>query len=196
MEEGVNTKKCSKCGEVKGIGEFRYAADRPAKRHSQCKKCVRKYYEENKEHILQRTKIWRLENPEKHKKKVREYVLRNKDIIAKRKHEYYLKNREKYRQLEKLRRIEKKEELARYEKMRWERDKDKLREYKSKWHQANKDRINEKARKNVKALDDSYIINNISQLTGLKREQISPELIGVKRAIITAKRELKSHKTA
>lgn len=55
-------KKCSKCGAVKPETEF-------GKNRNQCKMC-----------IVEKTREWRVLNPEKHRKLNREYAMRNRAL--------------------------------------------------------------------------------------------------------------------
>ena len=93
-QEGVpdGMKRCSKCGEVKVVGEF-YG------REARCKDCkneeTRKRYAENIEKNRNRSKIYHDMNIEKIKQRSSEYYIKNKTAIIARQKEYYFKNSEK-----------------------------------------------------------------------------------------------------
>ena len=66
MKIAEGMKRCSKCGEVKPVGEFYKHKNRKDGLQSQCKQCqkeyIEKYYEENKEHCAEKAKKYREEN--------------------------------------------------------------------------------------------------------------------------------------
>ena len=75
----METKKCSKCGEVKELGEFhKMAASRDGHRPV-CKSCSKKYRQENKEKIKQQNKQYYQENKEKMKQYNKKYYQENKE---------------------------------------------------------------------------------------------------------------------
>jgi len=79
----METKKCSKCGEVKSLSDF-------YKRYGMCKECAS---------IQQRE--YRLKNAEKRIKYNKEYRLKNAERIREQKREYRLKNAERIREYDK-----------------------------------------------------------------------------------------------
>lgn len=56
---------------------------------------MKKYYQNNKEKVLKRNKLWRLKNSEKVKKSTNRYYQKNKEEISKKKKLWGLKNKEK-----------------------------------------------------------------------------------------------------
>ena len=93
----MKNKVCIKCGENKNVSDF-YVGKNQCK---ECKKrCVKKYYEENKEKIRESQKKYREENKEKLKEYKKEY---NK--------KYYKDNKEKIRESQKKYREENKENI-------------------------------------------------------------------------------------
>ena len=91
-------KKCTKCGEVKGVGEFyKYAASKDRLR-SICKKCdstrMKKYRLENRDVLLEKKREYYLVNKDTLSEKHRGYYLKNRDTILERWREYHLKNRD------------------------------------------------------------------------------------------------------
>ena len=67
----MDTKKCSRCKEIKPITEF-YKRKKSGTLHSCCKKCdramTRDWYERNREKAKEKYRIWRLNNLDKVKK--------------------------------------------------------------------------------------------------------------------------------
>lgn len=104
-------KTCSKCKIRKKITEFYKRKDSKDGYRNECKVCKnlsskeysinniekvkkikRKYYENNKDIVIERTKIWQDENKEKYKKISNKY--REKDSTKKRLKNYYEENKE------------------------------------------------------------------------------------------------------
>ena len=99
----TTSKKCSKCGEVKGLDEF--AANRLKKdgKRSCCKDCDKRYHEQNREKIsehkrqyykqnyekiIERNRQWRKRNREKHNEYGRQYREQNREKIIERNRQY------------------------------------------------------------------------------------------------------------
>ena len=108
----MTDKKCTKCGEVKPISEFRLRKDTGKYRNS-CLACeserhkryrqnnsekLKKYfknrYAENKEDIKKRVKDWRINNPEKHRKNIDNELARRREKTSIKKHKKLLKIKE------------------------------------------------------------------------------------------------------
>lgn len=91
-------KRCSKCGEVKALEEFRREARNKDGRCSSCKMCARapekKYYEENRETVLAKRKRYYEENRETVLAKQKRYREENPERVRARRKRYYKKNRE------------------------------------------------------------------------------------------------------
>lgn len=62
-------KRCSKCGELKPLTEFYKAKGCRDGHRPDCKACfaarARAWYQQNREHVIDRVKKWRAENPER-----------------------------------------------------------------------------------------------------------------------------------
>lgn len=101
----METKKCSRCKEVKSLDEFVKAKSTKDGFYASCKKCGRarykQYYLNNKEKVIQHTKQYRKNNIEKMKEWQKEYgrEYRTKNIERQKQYtkEYYLNNKEKER---------------------------------------------------------------------------------------------------
>ena len=85
------TKICSKCKIEKEVNEFSKDRQKNDGLRYYCKKCDKKYYQENKEHIKEYQKVWNEENKE-HIKENPEYYKKwckdNKDKCKERKRKY------------------------------------------------------------------------------------------------------------
>lgn len=63
----MQEKTCTKCGVSKTLDEFRKAKFGKFGRSAVCKKCNNLYYQQNKDHILQKSRKWKNDNPEQRK---------------------------------------------------------------------------------------------------------------------------------
>ena len=75
----VTHKVCSKCGELKSIGEFHADKGTPDGHASKCKGCRKKYMEENKERKKEYDKKYYKENKEQRKEYSKKYMEENKE---------------------------------------------------------------------------------------------------------------------
>jgi 5-methylcytosine-specific restriction endonuclease McrA len=106
-------KRCNKCGETKGIDEFARDRARLDGHQAYCKDCRgkynRKYYEANRESILEQKREYHEENREKRLEYNRKYYEANRERFLANAHqhrqanpeyarEHYEGNREKYRE--------------------------------------------------------------------------------------------------
>jgi hypothetical protein len=87
----METKKCKKCNITKDIDNFTKNNRNNDKLDSNCKECLKKKYNQNKEKNLESQKIWR-ENNKDYSKKWRE----NNEERLKYEKRYYLENADKY----------------------------------------------------------------------------------------------------
>jgi len=88
-------KRCSKCGEVKGVGE--YSRDK-SKRDGlcyYCKICNNEYYKSNKEKIIEYSKVWAKNNREKVAENLRNFNKKNKEKRHRYNKMYFKNNKEK-----------------------------------------------------------------------------------------------------
>jgi gas vesicle protein len=90
----MKTKICSKCKIEKSIDQF-YKGNDKSGLYYKCKKCkkedYKKYYQENKEEILEQSKKYNQENKEEISEQSKKYYQENKEDYKK----YYQENREK-----------------------------------------------------------------------------------------------------
>ena len=87
----MKTKTCSKCKETKPPDEFHNKKGAKDGKFSQCKACIKKYQEGNKDY----SKKYRQENKDKIKAFRKEYRKENRDKIKAQKKEYYERNSDK-----------------------------------------------------------------------------------------------------
>lgn len=150
-----DTKKCSKCGEVKGLGEFYKAANQKSGLAPSCKACVRSWQVAD-----------RKSNPEKYR--ARE--------AAK-----YRRNAERKKAAAKTWRTQNPEKVA-SQTERWQRaNPEKCREADRRYATANRGKVLEKGRRIREAMTDAYVAGAIgvsvkvapAELLSLKREQLA-----------------------
>ena len=89
------TKVCTKCKEPKKLYEFYKDNIRKDRRNPWCIKCVKKYYKDNKEKILEKSKNYYEKNREKIKETVQNYQKKNREKIKNRQRIYNKKNKRK-----------------------------------------------------------------------------------------------------
>ena len=177
MEE-MKTKRCGKCGETKDVSEFHNNKKNRDGRHVWCRYCVKKYYIDNKEKILEYKKQYRIDNKEKIAEQRKQYYIDNKERIAEKKKQSYIDNKEKISEQSKQYRTDNKEKIAEQHKQ---------------YRTDNKEKIAEQHKQYRGSLTDayvSYLIQNQFDIT-----EIPEYLMELKRAEITAKREIKKHKS-
>jgi len=74
-------KKCSKCGEVKSLEEFSKSSKHKTGRRSECKACVKKYNDANKDKIAERCHKYHETHKEEKREYDRKYRVRNRERI-------------------------------------------------------------------------------------------------------------------
>ena len=84
----MDTKKCSKCGEVKPIGDFCKCKRYKDGHQCACKECAKQYYEENKERITEWHKLYYEENNKTIAEQHKQYYEENKEKIAEKGKQY------------------------------------------------------------------------------------------------------------
>jgi hypothetical protein len=128
-------KICSKCKEEKDIEEFHLCKTKKDGRKSHCKKCLKIYYEDNKEKIKERNK---------------EYYKNNKDEIIERNKKYRENNKEKIKSQKKEYQGNNKEKIRKKGKEYREDNKEKIRERGKEYREDNKEKIRERKKEYVK----------------------------------------------
>lgn len=211
LAESLKVKTCTKCGKTKHYGESYFDK-------TWCQKCMREYqkkYRKEKREALsisEKEEINRKRRDDYHrndklKEANKEYYKKNKTIIAKKQKEYSKKNAIKLREKSRRWRENHKEEAKSRESMWRSKNKERCVSNNAKWRRKNKERCFQygvnyrKANKDKliqikkesgilerKNLDDVYCIKRIKSESGLNAEDITPEMIEIKRAQITLKR--------
>ena len=147
----MESKKCTKCGEVKQIDCF--SKDKGTKDGYQykCKSCQKKWRQENKEHLIQygkkyseenreRLKQWRDENREGILERKKQWRDENKERIAEYNKQYHQENKERLNERAKQWREKNKERRKQYD----EENKERISERAKQWREKNKERISER----------------------------------------------------
>lgn len=75
----MSGKRCSGCGEVKGVEAFRRDKSKKDGLTPRCKTCKRRHYEENREAILESVRRYREENREAYLESNRRYYEENRE---------------------------------------------------------------------------------------------------------------------
>jgi len=143
-------KKCTKCGEVKGLECFSKSKSAPDGLQYKCKGCVRKHYQENKEREKERHRKYYQENKEYYKDRKRKYNQENKEYIK----EYNRKHRQ-----------ENKEHYKEY----YQKNKGHRKEYNREYYQENQEYYEEYYQENK----DSYRANNAKRRA--RKRSATPE---------------------
>jgi len=130
-------KTCSKCQLELQLEQF--SKDKRAKdgHQGKCKECVKIYYKENKEKIIERVKKYGEERKEDKREYEKKYRKENKEKISER-HKNY---REDHKDFIKKYRQENKDKIREQRMKYLQENKDKIREQRMKWCQENKDKI-------------------------------------------------------
>ena len=95
----IESKLCTKCKTTKDVNQFVKNKYTKNGLSVYCKDCCRKYYQDNKETILEKCKIsgklYRENNKEKNRLRGKKYYENNKEATLKRQRKYYFDNIEK-----------------------------------------------------------------------------------------------------
>jgi hypothetical protein len=78
MPASDDLKRCTKCGEEKPRAEFSRDRSRKDGRSPQCKACVRRWHQENAEHLAEYNRRWRRANRDKTRAQDRRYKERKR----------------------------------------------------------------------------------------------------------------------
>ena len=98
----MQTKKCSRCGDIKNIDEFSKHKLHIDGLQSYCKKCIyiykKKYVIDNSEKVKQSRKAYRLNNHDKINKYNKQWNKNNPEKVKQHKKNHYLKDPERFKQ--------------------------------------------------------------------------------------------------
>jgi hypothetical protein len=163
---------CKKCDETKSIEEF-----------SKDKSCKYGYSHVCKKCVLERSKKYAKDNPEKIHLKSINYYNKNKDKLQKKAKDYYTKNKNKILSNKKY------DENAKIAQLKYKKNNpEKISKIQSKYWINNKSKIKIKAKGRYKKylLTDGYLIRVIKKDHNLSTEEIksNPELLILKRIAI------------
>lgn len=165
----METKICTKCGEVKELDLFHADKSRKDGKYSQCKECKR-----------EAARKWRLENPEKVREHDRKWRLENPEKVREIHSEWRLENREKVKK--------KGREAAR----KWRRENlEKARENSRKWHLENLEKVTEHKRKSRRELKTDYVKGLLRNEFKIPTSEITPLDIKEKREQLQYHRQIK-----
>jgi hypothetical protein len=108
-------KKCKICCKIKSFNEF-YKRDKSKNAYrNECKECksniAKTYYEDNKDEIKSKTKIYNKENKEKYNQYMTDYKINNKNKIKEQTKIYREKNKEKIKNLAKTYYVDNKDKI-------------------------------------------------------------------------------------
>jgi len=139
----MESKKCTKCGEVKQIECFNKCKPNKDGYQYKCKVCMKQYREENKERIKQYY--------EENKERIKQYQEENKERISEYDRQYYQENKERIEERKKQYREENKELINEHAKQYYEENKERTKQYyqenkerRKQYREENKERINER----------------------------------------------------
>ncbi len=103
---------------------------------------------------------------------------------------YHEKNKERISQTNKKYKEKNKERISQTNKKYKEKNKEKEKRYIQKYTEENKEALILKDRKRIEMMSNYYIVKTLRQ-QGIPKDQIAPELIELKRAILKVKRAIK-----
>lgn len=100
-------KKCTSCGENKSLGEFAKRTDGRNGLRSDCRECQgevkRKWYENHKEEVKEKTKRWKTENAERVRELCRMRYAESSEVEREKRRKWIINNPEKARDIYKRR---------------------------------------------------------------------------------------------
>jgi hypothetical protein len=128
----METKKCSKCGEVKSVSEFSKDKSRKDGSCNQCKSCVNQYYQDHKEERKQYNKQYYQDHREErkqykqdHKEKIKQYDKQYYQDRREEKKQYYQDHREERKQYKQ----DHKEKIKQYDKQYYQDHREEKKQY-------------------------------------------------------------------
>lgn len=182
----METKICRKCKEEKELSEFSKDKSRKDGLYCYCKKCKSGYktnketlnlwYQKNKESNKEKRKIYYQANRHYLREVNRKYRDANRELILSQKKSYYKKNKDEISIRNAQYRLLHRERYLQYSKLYRETNRYRLQDAKRIW--CNK-------------LVDSYVVQLTANQFGINKQDITPELIQLKRLEIALKRKRK-----
>ena len=95
------SKECSCCHKIKPVSEFNKAKREVDGLQLKCKECLKKYRQENREHMKEYKKVYNQENKDKIKEKRKKYYQENSAYIKEKSNKYYEENKEAKKEYQK-----------------------------------------------------------------------------------------------
>ena len=132
----------------------------------------------------ERANRWKKNNPERRKELNKKYYDNNKEKILKRKQKQYKKDKQKANF------IDNKNKISREY---YHKNKEKIIKRTTAYRKENNDKNNERSRNYIHTLADNYVKRRLV-ICGIPNNQITQEMIELKRATILLKREAKNVK--
>lgn len=141
-------KKCTKCGEIKLATLDNFNKDKKGKYglRSQCKICIKKYREDNKDEINKKRKEYRENNKDKIKKQSKKYREKNRDKIKEYKKQYDKTHKAKVKEYKEKNKDKIKEYQKEYQKEYYIDNKDKIKKQIKEYKEKNRDKIRQRER--------------------------------------------------
>ncbi len=149
--EKMQTKKCSKCGELKSINDFYKDEARKDGHFSGCKKCEAEYrkerYKNNPESYKENNRKYREKNPEKEKERKRKWRKKNPEKVKEINRKRYKNNKEKERKRNREWKKNNPEKVNESNRKRYKNNPEKVNESVRKWIKNNPEKVRENNRK-------------------------------------------------
>ena len=181
-EGNLISKECSCCHKIKSISEFNKAKRELDKLQLKCKECLRKYRQENKEHMKEYKKIYNQENKEKIKEKKQKYYQEKSDYIKEKSKKYYQENKEFKIEYQKEYYKNNLDTIKEKQKQYAKDNADKIKEYYKEYRENNKEVLREK--------EKQYAKNNAIRIKEYKKEYKDKK---VQQALQQIKKEIENN---
>ena len=156
-------KRCSGCGEVKGVEAFSRDSARKDGLQTQCKACKRRYYEENREAVLDQHRRYYEENREAELENKRRYYEENREAIRELNRRRYEENREAVLERQRRYNTENREAVLEYQRRYREENREAIRELNRRRYEENRDMTQETATRNGEPYtpaEDAHILTS------------------------------------
>jgi len=140
----MEKKVCSKCKEEKNVCEFSKRKDTKDGLQNKCKKCVKIWKLDNREHILEYNKNYNQKNKDKLNKYNEKWKKSNSEKVSNYHKIYNQKNKDKLNEYNKNWKQSNSEKVKESQKKWKENNFEKLKKYQKEWRLHNKNILNEK----------------------------------------------------